>query len=100
MLPIAFIPMDSITHMLYLLEYLMKKNPHYGIPDKSHPLSLEKYFKEKGLIPENIKWSQLNKEQQNQLIKRDTKEREIKRENQIKRNVFGNLKKAKNEKKS
>ena len=83
MLPIAFIPMDAITHMLHLLEYLMKKNENYGIPDSTHPLSLEKYFKEKGLIPESVKWSQLNRDQQQQLMERDNQKREQRREEQI-----------------
>ena len=80
MLPIGFIPMDAITHMLHLLEFLMKKNSQFGIPDVSHPLSLEKYFKEKGVIPESIKWSQLNENQQRELIQRDAEKRDISRQ--------------------
>ena len=63
MLPIAFIPMDVITFMLYLFEFIVKRYGNFGIPSEAHPLSLEKYMKENNLIPSGIKLGMLNKAQ-------------------------------------
>jgi hypothetical protein len=83
MLPIAFIPMDAITHMLFLLEFVMKKSSDLNIPDTCHPLSLERHFKENKVLAECVRWDQLAKKQQQQLINADLEKREKEREEKV-----------------
>ena len=75
MLPISFIPMEAIHHLYEIFDFVMKDYPQYSVPDENHPLSLQRYFAQKKMIPDKLEWSQLNAQQQKELHAKDRRER-------------------------
>ncbi|CAG5109456.1 Oidioi.mRNA.OKI2018_I69.chr2.g3989.t1.cds [Oikopleura dioica] len=69
-LPISFIPIESFKNIYVLLQFIMSSNPSHDVPDVCHPLSTERYLKDKNVIPQELDLvGDINKSQLEELLK-------------------------------